>query len=609
MAGKVVRCAALIALLLVLGGCGVTSNRSDKASPDWSRGLRVGVTSANRPVALQVDGRGHVHLVWYAKTAETGQLHYVQLDERARVLVDRDLDIPTPHPCRPQLLLDRRGNMHLAWIAREEAAGTLFHAFLGDDGELLSEPLRLSLPGKKVQSYQMCLARDSGVEVFWSAEEGIYHLRLDGQGAIVSPSALIVPQGTDPAAQVDDSGAVHLAWLREPSPQVLELYYAVFEASKPIEGKKLAQFSRATGVSLHGPALGLDANNVYIFWSLEKRGGLGAGTASCYRLSFPLGQPSAREISTVRIPPISNPLYIPHEGAYNYRWLAPSLGEWNSEFVHMPTPLAGQRSELAVALGVKAQPVSKAQLEQIAIVQFHEEAFWPGDRGPVAIGFGPQVQVALAIFADGELKGYQIATRTKAMSLQPSIAVDAASNLHLAWLETAGFWRFDIYYATTSPQAKAWLDRTSPQDVLLRAIDLGWGMLSGLTLVPFMVVWIFPPLLWIVLFYVFSGPDDLRTRRAQVALGIAVALYLGAKLLLLPGLLFYVPFLERAPSRFASAIVLGVPLATLTLALTAVYAYARRARDGSLFRAFITFVLIDTFLSLTIYSLGLFGGY
>jgi len=94
-----------------------------------------------------------------------------------------------------------------------------------------------------------------------------------------------------------------------------------------------------------------------------------------------------------------------------------------------------------------------------------------------------------------------------------------------------------------------------------------------------------------------------------MALGIAVALYLGAKLLLLPGLLFYVPFLERAPSRFASAIVLGVPLATLTLALTAVYAYARRARDGSLFRAFITFVLIDTFLSLTIYSLGLFGGY
>jgi len=323
----------------------------------------------------------------------------------------------------------------------------------------------------------------------------------------------------------------------------------------------LAQFSRATGVSLHGPALGLDANNVYIFWSLEKRGGLGAGTASCYRLSFPLGQPSAREVSTVRIPPISNPLYIAREGAYNYRWLAPPLGEWSSEFVHMPTPLGGQRSELAVALGVKVQPVSKAQLEQIAIVQFHEEAFWPGDRGPVAIGFGPQVQVALAIFADGELKGYQIATRTKAMSLQPSIAVDAASNLHLAWLETAGFWRFDIYYATTSPQAKAWLDRTSPQDVLLRAIDLGWGMLSGLTLVPFMVVWIFPPLL------------------------------------------------ERAPSRFASAIVLGVPLATLTLALTAVYAYARRARDGSLFRAFITFVLIDTFLSLTIYSLGLFGGY
>ena len=609
MAGKVVRCATLIALLLVLGGCGLTSNRSDKASPDWSRGLRLGATPANRPVALQVDGRGHVHLVWYIGSEGRETLHYVRLDGQARIVVDRDLDIPTPHPHRPQLLWDGRGNMHLAWIARGEAAGTLFHALLGDDGELLSKPLRLSLPDKEVQSYQMCLGRDGGVEVFWSAGEGIYHLHLDGRGEIISPSVLIVPQGTGPTAQVDDSGTVHLAWLQEPYPQVLELYYATFEAPEPLKGSRLAQFSKATGVSLHGPVLGLDAHNAYIFWSLEKRGGQGAGTASCYRVSFPLGQPSAREVSAVRIPPISNPLYIPHQGAYNYRWLAPPLGEWNSEFVHMPTPLAGQRPELAVALGVKVQPVSKAQLEQIAIVQFHEEAFWPGDRGAVAIGFRPQVQLALAIFADGELKGYQIATRTRAMSLQPSVAVDSASNLHLAWLETAGFRRFDIYYATTSPQGRARLDRTSPQDVLLRAIDLGWGMLSGLILVPFTVVWIFPPLLWIVLFYVFSGPDDLRTRRAQVALGIAVTLYLGAKLLLLPGLLFYVPFLERVPSPFSSALVLGVPLATLILALTVVYTYARRAEGGSLFKAFIIFLLIDVFLSLALYSLGVFGGY
>lgn len=588
MVGKLARCAILIVLLLVLGGCGVTSDRSDKPSPDWSRGLRLGEASANQPVALQVDRKEYVHMVWYTRTEEVSKLRYVQLDEQAKVVVDSDLDIPMPYPHRPQLFLDGQGNMHLAWMAREDTVKTLFHFLVGDDGEALSEPVRLSLPGKGVESYQVCLGQDGRVEVFWSAKEGIYHLRLDERGEILSPSTLIIPQGIDPTAQVDDSGTIHLAWLQEPSPQVHELYYTAFEAPKPIEENKLTQFGKGTGDILRGPMLGLDVNDVYIFWSLEKRSGLQPGTASMDYVSFPLGQPVSRKTSAVMIPPTANPAYVPGEGAYNYQQLAPPLGKWSSDFTHMPAPIAGQRSELAVALGVKVQTTSRV----------------PSGR------FRPQVQLALAIFADGELKGYQIAAKTKTMSLRPSIAVDSASDLHLAWIDTAGFWRYNVYYASTSPQARAWLNRTSPQDTLLSALDLGWGMLSGVTLAPLMVVWILPPLLWIVLFYIiFSGQDDLRTRQAQVALGIAVALYLGAKLLLLPGLLFYVPFLDQVPTRFSSALILGVPLVTLTFALTVVYAYARRAEGGSLFKGFILLVLTDALLSLAIYSLSVFGGY
>ncbi|HID86183.1 MAG TPA: hypothetical protein EYP55_02265 [Anaerolineae bacterium] len=73
--------AILLVLLLALGGCGITPDRSDKPSPDWSRGLRLGVTPVNQPVALQVDEKGHVHLVWYTRTDEVGRLHYAQLDE------------------------------------------------------------------------------------------------------------------------------------------------------------------------------------------------------------------------------------------------------------------------------------------------------------------------------------------------------------------------------------------------------------------------------------------------------------------------------------------------------------------------------------------------
>jgi hypothetical protein len=187
MIRRFVRYGILFAMLLILAGCDITSDRSDKPSPDWSRGLRVGVASINQPAALQVDGEGHAHLVWHAGTEEASKLQYAQLDDQAQIVVERDLDIPLSDPERPQLLLDRQRNMHLAWLAGEDGEKGLFHFLLGYDGEALSEPTRLSPPGKEVEGYQMCLGQEGRVEVFWSAEEGIVYLGLDERGEVISP--------------------------------------------------------------------------------------------------------------------------------------------------------------------------------------------------------------------------------------------------------------------------------------------------------------------------------------------------------------------------------------------------------------------------------------
>ena len=45
----------------------------------------------------------------------------------------------------------------------------------------------------------------------------------------------------------------------------------------------------------------------------------------------------------------------------------------------------------------------------------------------------------------------------------------------MAWLETAGFKEYDVLYATTAPDARRWLDRTSRQDIVLSAGDLLFG--------------------------------------------------------------------------------------------------------------------------------------
>jgi hypothetical protein len=636
MIKKLSRYGILFAILLTLSGCDAASDRSDKPSPDWSRGLHVGVASLNQPMALQVDGEGHAHLVWYTKTEEVSKLHYVQLDDQAKVVVDRDLDIPLPYLHRPQLLLDRQGKMHLACLAREggpeNTAKGLFHFLLDHDGEALSEPIRLSPPsippthGGEVEDYQMCLGQEGRIEVFWTTKEGIIHLGLDEQGEVISPPTLIVPQGTDPSAQVDRSGTIHLAWLQEPSPQVKELYYVAFKPQQvggPIKGTKLTQFNKVISAVLRGPALGLDMEYAYIFWSLEQRGGLEAGTAGSYYVSLPLGQRSLQPGSgqalltptQIRIPNLE-PVYTSSQGSYNYRQLAYPLEKWDSNFVAMPSVVEGQRNELAVTLSVKVGFGRKAYPDEPK-ARAQEEM-------PIGPGFRPQIQLAMAVFTKGKMKGYQIATKTGSVSLRSNLQVDpalqqalrqaqdkaqeAAPDLHLAWLDTAGFWQYDVYYASTSPEVKAWLDRTSPQDVLLNAVELAWRTLSGVALLPLVGFWVIPPLIWIVLFYTLAGEEGLELRRVKVALGIAIALYMGAKLVLLPNFLLYVPLLDQVPPHLHSVWILGVPLIIFALALAAMYAYIRRTERATLFLAFFVFALTDALLSLAIYASSFFGG-
>jgi hypothetical protein len=561
---KLVRYAILFAVLLTLSGCDVTSNRSAKPSPDWSRGLRIGVASLNQPVALQVDGGGRAHLVWYTTIEGVGKLHYAQLDDQARVVMEKDLDIPLADPHKPQLLLDKRGNMHLALLAREDGLKSLFHFLLGDDGEVLSEPVLLSLPGEEVESYQMCLGQEGRIEVFGSAEEGIYYLGLGEGGDVLSPPTLIVPQGTDPSVQMDRSGTIHLAWFQEPVPQAKELYYALLSPGKPVEGTRLTQFGTGMSASLYGPVLGLDMDHVYILWAIEQRTGLEIGTAQSYYMSFPLGQPS--------------------------RLIPTQIEIANSDFVTTPSVTGGQRNELAAMLTVWLDP---SALDTTT-----------ASPSPLEVG-KPSMQPVMAVFSESKMQGYQLAAETGSVSLRTDLVADPASNLYLAWLDAAGFGRYAVYYASTSPQAKTRLDRTSPQDVLLKVADLALGMLSGVALLPFVVLWVFLPLLWVVLFYAIAGEDELELKRVKVALGIAMVLYMGVKFVTLPG--FHVPSLDRVSPQLASALVFGVPLIIFALAFNAVYVYTRRAERATLFPAFLIFVATDALLSLLIYAPSIFG--
>ncbi|MDH7486200.1 MAG: hypothetical protein QHJ81_07960 [Anaerolineae bacterium] len=583
-------------LVLAVAGCALTPTRSAKVSPDWSRGLRLGVASLPQPAALAVNEAGtEVHLAWSAQAEERTALRYVRLDEQGRVARDEMLATSLFLPREPQLVLDGSGVLHLFCLARlrsSEPEG-LFHLPIGQEGQPLAEPVRLSGADETVTSMAALADRAGQVEVFWAVEggpaPGIYHHRL-GQEPV--STALVVPQGEYPAAAVDAEGGMHLAWLQGRQGGQKEIRYAFFPGGDvgPAQGAVVASLHVGTGTLLQRPALGLDSSHVYIFWSAEYRGGLQAGSAETSWASFPLGRPDRSRTNQVLLPgeypglPFGR-LPSPTWQARLTQRLLPDLWELPPEgvtrysgFVYMPALAFGQWPELPVALSM--------------MIRYRAHDY---------------VQPVMALFQGGQLLGYQVAGRTRHFSLYPRLAGDQAGNLHLVWVDQAGWGNYEIIYATTAAAARAHLDRLDATDVLVGVVDTVWGMLSGLSLIPLLIPAVFVPLVCIVLYYIFGREDSLQEKGPRVVLLIALILYLGGKLLVLSPVFATVPLLDYTTGWLTPVMQWGSPVFVLALAVLALILYIRRAGRPSLFVGFLIFVLVDALLTLVLYGPGFFA--
>ena len=94
---------------------------------------------------------------------------------------------------------------------------------------------------------------------------------------------------------------------------------------------------------------------------------------------------------------------------------------------------------------------------------------------------------------------------------------------------------------------------------------------------------------------------------AEIGFAVAVVIYVGMKILLLPGLFAGTPFLYQVPPGWATILGLVVPTLILLLSLAAVYVYGRRAERATIFKAYLVFALTDVVLTLVLYSPGFFG--
>jgi hypothetical protein len=573
-----IRSLMFVLLALLLAGCNLEADRSDKPGPDWSRGLRLGRASLRQPVALAVDDSGGSHLAWVGDT-----LYYAHLDAEAHVLRNEALAVETPLPRQPQLVCDGEGRIHLAWLSRQGDVQRLYHRVLYP-AEAAAPNLLLSQEDEDVSSYTMYRTADGDVAFVWesertSGEQALVHVRLDAP----AERATLATEGLDPFAVVDGAGTVHVAWLRQRGLTAYDVFYATLAESDsgaqlvPAGGLKLTDFEVAEGALTYGPVIGLDTGTVYVMWAVQNLGGgLTPTAAFSYYLAFPIGSPTPAHGATVGLPPTTQPIYDAHQGPYHLTQLEPLSSmdaSSSSDLISAPAVAPTQLGELAVAFSLMTE--SEATRE---------------------------IQIATAVFSAGEPVGYQLASKTPNASLMPSLAVGAQDRLHLAWIDTAGFGDYDVYYASAAPDARAWLDRTTREDVVQGAAHVLFGVLSGVGLLPIAGVWSFPAVVFVVVFFIITGQEDMDRRATRIGLGAAVLIDVGMKVLFMPGLFASTPFLQQVPGRWA------VPLGILALALLAVYLYVRRAQRATIFKAILLYVAVDVGLTLLLYAPGFFGG-
>ena len=571
----------ILCIAVLLTACDTVSSKTRKTIPEWSRGLQLGVAALNQPIDI-VSSQGKTHVLWV--TVGNKSLSYLRLGETGQVESRAELAIGGAHPNDIRLLLHSDGTCGALWTDNPNIPRALFLVRFAADGSLLSTPTRLTPDGARVSDIAAAPSSDGSYELFWAdespADGGLHHIHLSGQKP--EEDRLLVPGAMSPTALVGNDGRIHLAWIVEPSPRENYVYYAVFDSATQnlVSATRVAMYRTATGLISYPPELGLDSKKVYLFWALEQRGGgNNPGEAHTYFVSFPIGRPQAVEPAMLDIPDLAHPTYTSASGALPYRQLASAVAAAPTSLLYMPSTTSGQHEELGVFLVAQVSTRHRTTRE-----------------------------VVWAVFRDGELQGYQLPS-SAGSAMRPAATLDDSGNVHLAWLNTGGFGRYDVYYASTASGVKATLDRVSLQDLAADLLDAMWSLAPAIGFFPpVFLLWTFASFIWVILYYFVRVEGGMERRGSQIALGIAILLYLFCKLFLMPGVLFYAPFINRFPENLQFVPVLGTPLLTLGAAVAALWLYARRRDYKSLFAMYMIFVITDAMLSLIIYVPGWLSG-
>jgi hypothetical protein len=412
------------------------------------------------------------------------------------------------------------------------------------------------------------------VEVFWSdnvpSRPDIYHIALDWSGEVVVPTELLVPGGLLPVAQVDRLGYIHLAW-RVDTGDVPRFHYAIYDPQRRalgpdvVAGQPSIQMGMlggpTAGAQFDGPELGLDEDSVYLAWVLEMR------------------EREIRNFTFYVTFPVPSLPERPGTGAFEYP--PPPVTD---EAVHVQ---GGDPAMTAHPRFLDGQPERQ-------ILTCFTQVSSPGNP--------EMLQIATVDPLPGQVGGQEIVNRSRGASVRPSVALDARGQLHLVWIDTAGFERYNVVYASNSSQAKETLNRVTAYDVMNRGLNTVMSVITSLFFTPVALIWVLVPMVWLVVFTLATHAVDVGDGPGGLGLVVAMLLQLGVKLLLFgdllsrfPSVSLLTPSLNLLLARWISPVVLAAVSAGL------VWIYVKRGRGRSVFAAYFVYAAIDSFLTLVVY--------
>jgi hypothetical protein len=180
---------------------------------------------------------------------------------------------------------------------------------------------------------------------------------------------------------------------------------------------------------------------------------------------------------------------------------------------------------------------------------------------------------------------------------------DSDGHLHLAWIDTAGFSRYQVIYASTSPQIKETLNRVTTYEVVDKVLSVGMNVFSSLFFVPVVLSWVLIPIAGLVIFALTTREFEISDPRGRGAFGLACLLQLGIKVF------FFSDLLSRFPSGSLISpsmdLLLGrwifpLFLAALSAGMAWVF-YLKSGRTQSIFVAYFIYATVDSFLTLVFY--------